>query len=304
MSRWQTLCPMAAERSHCGAVSAEGKLFAFGGGGVGFKSLQTVEMYDPGKDRWTLTEPMPTLRSGLVAATLKNLVYVMGGGFKNPDGSFNFLTVVELFNPSDHSWQKGPSLRMRHDAPSAIVHQESIYLFAGHHPEATGGPLTDPAFAFSEKFAAKKNNWEEISPLPTPRFSLGNALVDEKIWVMGGGAFKENRFQNFDLIEIYNLEQERWEKESGLKLPWPSAGISACNWNNRVYVFGGNDGTKISNRSAVYDPSAKKWEELEPMPEPRAAASAAVLNDTIYLIGGRDASGKTPTNTLLAYSPA
>lgn len=295
---------MATERSHCGAVSAAGKLFAFGGGGVGFRSLQTVEMYDPEEDRWTLTQPMPTLRSGLVAAVLKGVVYVMGGGFKNADGSFNFLTVVELFNPTDDSWRKGPSLRMRHDAPSAIVHRENLYLFAGHHPEATGGPLTDPAFSDSERFDPENNHWEEIPPLPTPRFSLGNALVGEKIWVMGGGAFKENRFQNFDLIEIYDPAQKKWEKENGLKLPWPSAGISACNWNNRVYVFGGNDGAKISNRSAVYDPSVKKWEELEPMPEPRAAAAAVVLDGTIYLIGGRDSSGKTPTNSLLAYRPS
>jgi N-acetylneuraminic acid mutarotase len=304
MNKWQTLCPMATERSHCGAVSAEGKLFVFGGGGSGFKSLQTVEMYDPEKDLWTPTEPMPTLRSGLVAVALKDLVYVMGGGFKNLNGTFNFLTVVELFNPYDHSWQTGPSLRMRHDAPAAIVHEESIYLFAGHHPEATGGPLTDPGFSYSEQFDAKTGTWEEIPPLPTPRFSLGNALVDEKIWVMGGGAFIENRFQNFDLIEIYDPEQKSWGKERGLKLPWPSAGISACNWHNMVYVFGGNDGTKISNRSAVYDPLTKKWEELEPMPEPRAAAAALVLNDRIYLVGGRDATGKTPTNSLLAYSPA
>lgn len=295
---------MATERSHCGAVSAEGRLFVFGGGGLGFKSLKTVEMYDPEKDLWSETEPMPTLRSGLVAVPLKDLVFVMGGGFKNPDGTFNFLTVVELFKPSDHSWRKGPSLRMRHDAPSAIVHQENIYLFAGHHPEATGGPLTDPAFSYSENFNAKTNAWEEIPPLPTPRFSLGNVLVDGKIWVMGGGAFRENRFQNFDLIEIYVPEQKRWEKESSEKLPWPSAGISACNWNNRVYVFGGNDGTRISNRSSFYDPSTKKWEELEPMPEARAAAAAVVLNDRIYLVGGRDATGKIPTKSLLCYSPS
>ncbi len=261
---------METERSHCGASSANGKLFVFGGGGLNFKSLQTVEVYDPQEDQWSFSTPMPTLRSGLVSVALNHQIYVMGGGFKNPDGTFNFMTVVELFDPTRRSWGKGPSLKMKHDAPSAALCHDTLYLFGGHHPEATGGPLTDPAFAFSEKLDLKLQEWKEIPPLPTPRFSLGTVVVDNKIWAMGGGAFRDNRFQNFDLIEIFDPEKGTWEQNPPVKLPWPSAGVSACALNNKVYVFGGNDGTRISNRSAVYDTAIKKWDELEPMPEPRA----------------------------------
>jgi N-acetylneuraminic acid mutarotase len=295
---------MATERSHCGGASAGGKLFAFGGGGPEFKSLQSVETYDPEADRWTFTQPMPTLRSGLVAVTLHGRIYVMGGGFRNPDGTFRFLTVVELFNPVDHSWEAGPSLLARHDAPSATGWKDHIYLFGGHHPEAQGGPLTDPAFSCSEKLEPGEKAWVEITPLPTPRFSSGCAPFNGKIWVMGGGAFSKDQFRNFDLIEIFDPDCGEWLPNSGEKLPWPSAGVSACNLNGKVYVFGGNDGSRISNRSAVFDPDNGKWEELAPMPEPRAAAATAVLDGTIYLIGGRDASGKSPTGSLLAYHPA
>ncbi|MBI3606224.1 MAG: hypothetical protein HY202_09410 [Nitrospirae bacterium] len=304
MKRWTILHPMAEERSHCGAASAGGRLFVFGGGGTGFKSLQSVEFYHPEEDRWGPSTPMPTLRSGLVSLPLNSLIYVMGGGFKNPDGTFNFLTVVELFDPASHSWQKGPALRKKHDAPAAALYGGSIYLFGGHHPDAPAGPLTDPAFSSSERFDPIQKGWEEISPLPTPRFSPGAVAVDNRIWVMGGGAFRDNRFQNFDLIERYDPEKKEWEANLALKLPWPSAGVGVCTWKNKVFVFGGNDGTKISNRAAVYDPASARWEELDPIPFPRAAPSVSVMNDTIYLIGGRDASGKVPTNTLLAYQPA
>ncbi|MHB8482894.1 MAG: Kelch repeat-containing protein [Nitrospiria bacterium] len=295
---------METERSHCGASSANGQLFVFGGGGLNFKSLQTVEVYDPQEDRWTFSTPMPTLRSGLVSVVLNHQIYVMGGGFKNPDGTFNFMTVVELFDPVRHSWEKGPSLKTKHDAPSATFYHDTIYLFGGHHPEAAGGPLTDPAFAFSEKLDLRLQEWKEIAPLPTPRFSLGTVSIGNKIWAMGGGAFRDNRFQNFDLIEIFDPEKGTWEQNLPVRLPWPSAGIGACALNNRIYVFGGNDGTRISSRAAVYDLAGKKWEELEPMPEPRAAPSVTVLNGMIYLVGGRDASGKIPTNTLMAFHPS
>ena len=203
---------METERSHCGASSVNGKLFVFGGGGLNFKSLQTVEIYNSQEDRWEFSTPMPTLRSGLVSVALNQKIYLMGGGFKNPDGTFNFMTVVEIFDPGRHTWQKGPSLRMKHDAPSATLYRDTIYLFGGHHPDATGGPLTDPAFAFSEKLDPTLQEWEEIPQLPTPRFSLGTIVAEKKIWAIGGGAFKENRFQNFDLIEIFDPEKGTWEE--------------------------------------------------------------------------------------------
>lgn len=55
-----------------------GKLYLFGGGGPEFKSLQTVEIYDPKTDRWTFGPEMPTLRSGVVAVKLNDQAYVMG----------------------------------------------------------------------------------------------------------------------------------------------------------------------------------------------------------------------------------
>ncbi|MDC4205151.1 MAG: kelch repeat-containing protein [Candidatus Manganitrophus sp.] len=80
-SSWLTLAPMNTIRSHCGAAAMGGKLYVFGGGGPEFKSLQTVEIYDPKTDRWTFGPEMPTLRSGVVAVNLNEQAYVMGGDF-------------------------------------------------------------------------------------------------------------------------------------------------------------------------------------------------------------------------------
>lgn len=299
-STWQTLAPLKTVRSHCGAVALEGKIYVFGGGGPEFKSLQTVEVYNPKEDRWTEGPEMPTLRSGVVAVSLNGRAYVMGGGFRRPDGRFNFLTTVELFDPGTGRWSSGPDLLQRHDAPAATVSDGAIYLFGGHHPEASGGPMTDPAFSFSERFDPEEGRWIEIAPLPTPRFSLSVVPVGGTIWAMGGAAYRDGHFHNYDLIEIYDPVENRWMSDPSLRLPWRAAGVGGSLVKERLYLFGGHSGDRVQDRAAFYDPSEGRWRSLPAMPDARVAMATVYLDGRIYLIGGRGSDGRTPTDRLTA----
>lgn len=299
---WKNVAPLQTVRSHCGAAAIGGKIYVFGGGGPEFKSLQTVEVYDPGEDRWTYGPEMPTLRSGVVAVAWRDQAYVMGGGFRRPDGTFNFLTVVEIFDPKTGSWKKGPDLMKRHDAPAAALFKETIYLFGGHHPDAVGGPMTDPAFAFSERLDREQNKWVDIAPLPTPRFSLSVSQKGDRLWAMGGAGFRDGVFHNYDLIEQYDPATNKWISDPSIHLPWRAAGVGSCAYQGNVYIFGGHSGHIVQDRAAYFEPLAGEWRFLPPMPNPRVAMATVYLNGMIYLIGGRGADGKTPTNRVTAFS--
>ncbi|MFY9270007.1 MAG: hypothetical protein WAO55_09705 [Candidatus Manganitrophaceae bacterium] len=301
MKKWQTLASLNTVRSHCGAAAIGGKIYIFGGGGPAFKSLSTVEIYDPKEDRWVFGPEMPTLRSGLVAVNLNDQAYVMGGGFRRPDGTFNFLTVVEIFDPKT-GWSKGPDLLRRHDAPAATIFDKSIYLFGGHHPEATGGPMTDPAFSFSERIDRKTERWIETAPIPTPRFSLGAVPFEGKILAVGGGGFREGAFHNYDLIEQYHPLENRWSVDPTFHLPWRAAGGGTCVVEGRVYLFGGQSGDRVQNRAATLHPKTGEWIELPTMPDARVAMATVYLDGKIYLIGGRGPDGRTPTDRVTALS--
>ncbi len=293
---------MPIVRSHFGSAVWNGRIYVFGGGGEGFKSLNRVDIYDPMADRWSAGHPMPTTRSGVVAVTLGDLIYVMGGGFKKPDGTFNFLTTVEIYDPKSDTWEKGPDLLMRHDAPASTVLNERIYLFGGHHPAARGGPLTDPATNFAEVFDEGLKTWDALVPLPTPRFSLAAVTLGGKILAMGGGAFRDGVFRNYDLVEGYDPVRQAWMKEGELSLPWPSAGLGGCVIDERVYVLGGNNGERIHSFGACYDPKERQWFELPPMQEPHAAMGVVALEEILFVLGGRGADN-APVNTMEAFSP-
>jgi N-acetylneuraminic acid mutarotase len=293
---------MRTARSHFASAICQGRIYIFGGGGEGFKSLNSVEIYDPVKSLWTEGREMPTTRSGVVAVTLNNRIYVMGGGFKQPDGSFRFLTTVEIYDPAKDDWEKGPDLLMRHDAPSATVLKGHVYLIGGHHPEAKGGPLTDPAFSYAEQFIPRSGRWTEIPPMPTPRFSLVVLPWEGRLIALGGGAFTGNGFTNYDRVEAYTPAKKSWSEQPHLTLPWPAAGPGACVLNGRLHLFGGNNGEAIQRRAACYDPMEGKWIELSPMPEARVVMAALPIHDNIYIIGGRDATGKVPVDSMFVLS--
>lgn len=299
--QWTTMASMPTARSHPAVAGYEGKIYSFGGGGDAFKSLCISEVYDPNSNEWFELSSMPTMRSGALAATVGDAIFVMGGGFKKTDGRFKFLTAVEIYYPKEDRWERGPDLLQPHDYPASAVVDGQVYIVGGHHPDATeGGPQTDPAFSFSERWDGKSERWEAISPMPTPRFAASAVSIRDQLWVMGGVAATPEGFHEYDLIECYDPKKGTWFR-SALALPWPSAGQGTCITGNHLYSFGGfRKGKGIGKHGAVCNLLEGRWSLLPPMPLNRAAMGVAVVDETIYLIGGWRAD-RSVKDSVVAY---
>lgn len=300
---WSSLSSLEIARSHPSVASYKGKIFAFGGGGPNFKSLNSAICFDPKTGCWQKLQDMPTLRSGTVAATVGEKIYIMGGGFRQEDGMFRFLTTVEIYHPDSDSWEKGPDLTMPHDYPAVAVLGNSIYVIGGHHPDATqGGPKTDPGFDYCERLDLNKGKWEAIAPLPTPRFALSAVTKDGKILAMGGVAFRPEGFNNFTTIEIYDPANNTWSSQDNFNLPWPAAGLGSAKLGDDIYVFGGYSDDDIHNRTARYDNNSSSWQQVAPLPAPACAMGVTVCNNAIYSVGGWADDGRTPIDVFYRYT--
>ena len=298
---WQLKTPLAIARSHPATAVYEDKIYAFGGGGPAFKSLNSVEVYDPQSDKWTPRRDMPSLRSGAMAITVGDRIYVMGGGFKKPDGKFKFLPTVEIYDPRTDTWEPGPDMLRPHDYPAAALVGGKIYIIGGHHPDATeGGPQTDPGFSFCEQLDPGEADWQEIAPLPTPRFASAAVTYKGHILTLGGVAFSPQGFNEYDCVEIYDPSQNLWTRSTDVVLPRPVAAHGTCILQNKLYVMGGFSGEEgIGTTTAVYDFQLASWRSLAPLPQRQAAMGVVVLNHTIYLIGGW-AADRSVMNSVVA----
>jgi len=300
---WEEIAPMEIARSHAPVINFQGKLYVFGGGGPDFKSLDTCVCYDPQTKKWHDLANMPTKRSGTAGFLINNKIYIVGGGYKKPDGNFQFLKTTEIYDPATDNWETGPDMNQPHDYPAATLLGDTIYILGGHHPEAClGGPKTDPGFDYCERWTPGDKNWEEIAPLPTPRFAANALTRNGIIYTSGGVAFRPEGFNNFDFFENYNPENNQWQKDDSLKLPWPAAGQGMCNVNDDFFFFGGYSTDNIHPRAALCANNKVQWQRLADMPSPRAAMGVAAINNTIYLVGGWADDGRTPLNTVVAYS--
>lgn len=298
---WTTKPPLPVARSHCPTATYKGRIYGFGGGGPNFKSMNSVIIFDPSADSWSTGTNMPSLRSGAIAVTVGDAIYIIGGGFKQESGTFRFLHTTEIYYPDSDRWEKGPDMLQPHDYPAGALLDGHIYILGGHHPSATtSGPKTDPGFEFCERLDLASGKWEEIAPLPTPRFALDAVVIGGRVLTFGGVAFTPEGFNNFDHIEAYDPASGAWTRET-LTLPWTAAGAGGCIADGRPYIFGGYSGDGISDHCACYDAEAGQWRILPPIPQPLAAMGVGVIDNTIYLLGGWADDGRTPQECFYAY---
>jgi len=292
---WTQRESLAVARSHPAVAVHQNRIYVFGGGGPAFKSLDSSMVYDPGAGRWRTISDMPSKRSGTVAVCRDDRIYVLGGGFKQANGQFRFLTTVEVYHPDTDSWETGPDLLQPHDYPAVALLNNRIYVMGGHHPEAyKAGPKTDPGFDFCERLNLDTGQWEAIPPLPTPRFALAAAVLDGRILTFGGVAFSKAGFNNYDFVETYDPQTGLWSTDESLKLPWPAAGLGACMRRGEVIILGGYSGEGIHSRCARFHQG--HWQRLPDMPSPRAAMGVATVEQGIFIMGGWADDGRTPVN--------
>jgi N-acetylneuraminic acid mutarotase len=154
----------------------------------------------------------------------------------------------------------------------------------------------------STQATGEESSWTTIVPMPTARGGLGVAVLNGKIYAIGG--------LSGDLTVNNNEEYDPVTNQWSTKVPMPAArtGCAIAVYNNKIYVIGGTaDNGYVANNEA-YDPATNTWETKASMPTPRSDLSASVVNDKIYLIGGKKYSSNSPyfteTNVNEVYDPA
>jgi N-acetylneuraminic acid mutarotase len=133
---------------------------------------------------------------------------------------------------------------------------------------------------------ASENEWASMAPMPTARGGLGVAVVNGKIYAIGG---VDNDTQ-LAVNEEYDPATDTWRTRE--PMPTARSGFAIAVYQSKIYVIGGTVGTGenvgFTGVTEVYDPATNTWAIKTSMPTPRSDLCANVVNGTIYLIGGKD----------------
>ena len=143
---------------------------------------------------------------------------------------------------------------------------------------------------------AKQGRWTQKSDMPTPRMQLATAVVNDKIYAIGGlnGGSRA-------AVEEYDPLRDIWTKKADM--PTARGGIAASAVDGKIYVFGGHRiAFEPLDTVQMYDPAKDKWTRKKRMPLPIDRMTTSVVNGQIYLIGGWDFPDDV-YSTVFQYNP-
>ncbi len=294
---WVIKGPMPTARAGMGVAVVNGKIYVIGGFGHLTGDLGNNEEYDPLTGRWTGKTPLPTLRLEFGIAVCQNKIYVIGG---QTNGSV-VTGVNEVYDPATDSWETKASMPIARAYVDANTVNGKIYLVGGlYQPPIFGGVTT--YYNETQVYDPATDTWTVGSPIPTPTGGYTSAVIDNKIYLIGGGeGGPSNRTQIYDTIT------DTWT--TGKPLPvaqrfMAAAATSGVNAPKRLYVIGGYSYSDISDGlNQIYDPQTDNWTSGTNMPTPRGSLAVAVVNDVLYALGGAYSYSDILTNNE-AYFPA
>jgi len=126
-------------------------------------------------------------------------------------------------------------------------------------------------------------NWTAKAVMPTSRSDLyrGTMAIGDKIYVAGGW----NK-GSLDLVEVYNVSEDKWDTAAPLPSPGIDGAIQAL--NGKLYIIGGN--TNVGGDVDVweYDPVTNNYTKKASF-RGEYDPTTAVLDGKIYAFGGGNA---------------
>ncbi|KAL7606103.1 hypothetical protein Lser_V15G17742 [Lactuca serriola] len=253
----------------------------------------------PGPElKWEKMSEAPVPRLDGAAIQINDELFVFAGY-----GTIDLVhSHVDIYNFTSNTWGGRFDMpkEMAHSHLGMVTDGRYIYIVTGQYGPQCRGPT-----AHTFVLDTKTKKWEDMPPLPVPRYAPATQLWRGRLHVMGGS--KEDRYTpGVDHWSIAVKDGKVLEKEWRIEMPIPRGGPHrACIVvDDRLYTIGGQEGDfmakpnspifKCSRRNEVVYSDVymlddeMKWKVLPPMPKPDSHIEFAwaVVNNSIVIAGG------------------
>lgn len=127
------------------------------------------------------------------------------------------------------------------------------------------------------------SDWTVKAPMPTARFWLSAAVVNDRIYAIGGTRLDGTYVPT---NEEYNPLKDMWTTKTPMPTSRARFGVAVV--NNKIYAIGGvlDNINSLSSAIEEYDPVTDTWTTKAPLPTSRNHFAVTGLNGKIYVMGG------------------
>jgi N-acetylneuraminic acid mutarotase len=184
---------MPTNRNELEANVVNSKIYLIGGRTGGqFTTVGLNEVYDIANDSWTTTKPIPYPVVSYASAVSGGKIYIMGGQdeFLHNNLDVNF---TQIYDPQNDIWSFGLSLpttvmSAAAGATTGAMAPKRIYLFGGNPNGEIGGTN------ITQIYDPKNNTWMYGASMPTARYLLTVAVVNDTLYAIGGSTLLTRPF--------------------------------------------------------------------------------------------------------------
>ncbi|CAD8066764.1 unnamed protein product [Paramecium sonneborni] len=179
---------------------------------------------------------------------------------------------------------------------SVVQCQENLYLFCGSDDTTIVNDM--------HSYNLFKKQWEQITSKgipPSPRSGCKGVAHQHDIYYFGG--YTNRRGEYFNDLYVFDTKLRQWNQIRTTREIQPRVDMSLVINNEKLYVFGGADGSNRFNDLHCFDIQNNQWIKLQThgqVPSPRFGHTAEVYKNQMYLFGGWD--GFKTLDELYTYS--
>lgn len=140
--------------------------------------------------------------------------------------------------------------------------------------------------------------WENVdAPIPTPRWYTSHAVVDGKLYVIGGWDSNDGYGgPPVGANEVYDPATNTWTAKAPIPVPVRGAACAAI--DGKIYVAGGSrtkrDVPDYSDKLQIYDVATNSWSEGPPMPTARDLVTGFAAEGQFHVVAGTKDDPENP----------
>ncbi len=185
--KWGTKTSVPTPRTQLEANVVGGKVYLIGGRTGGqYSTVGLNEVYDPVLDSWETKASIPYPVTLYASAVFNNKIYIFGGQdeFVYPPN----IDLVQIYDPANDTWSSGTPMptvvwQAAAGATSGRLAVKRIYLIGGMMNESLEGT------SVTQIYNPTDDSWSVGEDMPTARFKLRVAVINDKLYAMGGSPY-------------------------------------------------------------------------------------------------------------------
>jgi N-acetylneuraminic acid mutarotase len=283
---WVPAAPEPIVRYEAAGAAVNNKLYVFGG----FDNTRPFpidpitattrsDMFDPASNTWSRIRDLPEPTTHMGEAVVGTTVWLAGGLVGNEPGVAT--NHVWEYDTLTNTYAPGPPLPAPRGAGTLALLGDQLHFFGGLQVRTIDQP---------EHWVLNLDNpkgWLPTAPIPDPRNHLASAVVDGRIYGIGGQHHWDESTTNDPEVDAYDPSTNTWTRVANLPVGHGHIAASTLVLNGHILTLGGAaNGVEAVSDVFSYNPQLNLWSRLTPLPQPRRSPVAQLVGNEIVLTGG------------------